>query len=166
MLFFWYLHCLSSLCVHTLTWSEIFFLYCNVCLKQPSLPSLIKHTHIYQIIFEISPCQVILVPTDCVCACMHVCVCVCAHVCVCVCVCVYECVCVCVCVCACACVRAHAYLCVSACGSLLWLCLILLLCNGLCAPVRRNSTHIKEYINIIIIYSLSLFSAIVHNAKW
>ena len=29
--FFWYFHSLSSLCVHALTWSEIFFLCCTVC---------------------------------------------------------------------------------------------------------------------------------------
>ena len=55
-LFFWSFHSLSSLCVHALAWSEILFLCCTVCLEQSPLQSkVIKHTHIFQIIFEVSP---------------------------------------------------------------------------------------------------------------
>ena len=60
---------LSSLCVHTLTWPEIFFLCSTVCLEQSPFQSLvIKHTHIFQIIFEISPLQAVLLT---LCVCMH-----------------------------------------------------------------------------------------------
>ena len=79
---------LSSLCVHTLTWLEIFFLCSTVCLEQSPFQSLvIKHTHIFQTIFEISPLQAVLLT-----------------------VCVYA------------------------------LCFGSSLCNGLCVPIRSNST--------------------------
>ena len=79
---------LSSLCVHTLAWLEIFFLCSTVCLEQSPFQSLvIKHTHIFQTIFEISPLQAVLLT-----------------------VCVYA------------------------------LCFGSSLCNGLCVPIRSNST--------------------------
>ena len=38
-LVFWYFHSLSSLSMHALAWSEIFFLCCTVCLEQSPLQS-------------------------------------------------------------------------------------------------------------------------------
>ena len=45
---------LFSLCAYALAWSEIFFLCCTVS-RIVSLAKIIKHTRIFQIIFEISP---------------------------------------------------------------------------------------------------------------
>ena len=65
MLFLWYFHSVF----HTLAWPEIFFLCSTVCLEQSPFQSLvIKHTHIFQTIFEISPLQAVLL-TLCVCVC-------------------------------------------------------------------------------------------------
>ena len=111
MLFFRYFHSLSSLCVHA--WWEIFFSCCTIYLEQSPLKSeIIKHTHSFQIIFEISSLQAIL-PTLCVC--------------------------VCVCVRACVRARARACMCAWKHRSLFWLCLSSLLCNGLCAPIKKFS---------------------------
>ena len=71
----------------------------------------------------------------CVCVCERETVCVSVTVCVCVCVSVTLCVCETVCVTVCVCVCMLTDIC-------LWFCS--LLCNGLCAPVWRNSNHIER----------------------
>ena len=59
-------------------------------------------------------------------------------------------VCACICPHVCACVHMHSQ-------NLSWLCIAPLLCNGLCAPIWRNSIYIKEY---------SLFISFFFQALW
>ena len=70
-LFFSCFPSLPSLCAHTLAWSHIVFLCCTVSQEQSPL-QIIKHFHVFPVIFEISPFQDILL-TLCVCVCVCVC---------------------------------------------------------------------------------------------
>ena len=74
--FFWYFHLLSSLCAHTLTWSEIFFLMLHHLWN--SLPCQIRSSNtltsfksalkspLYKLSYWLYVCV-------CLCACMHAC---------------------------------------------------------------------------------------------
>ena len=105
--------CLPSVCTHSLgqksfshaaalsVWNSVRFSY------------IVRHTHIFQIIFEISLLHAVLLT-------VHVCVCVC--------------------VCVCACVRACVRVCVRARVQVCFDCVFVsLLCSGLCAPNWRNN---------------------------
>ena len=103
----WKFQPLSSLCVHTTVWSEIFLLHLTVwtslCCKARSSNMLASFKSSFKSHFFKLSCWLSVHVYVCVQA--HACVRACGwvymHVCVCVCVCVYGCMCICVCVCTC-----------------------------------------------------------------
>ena len=120
--------------MHVLTWPEIFFLCCVICLEQPPLQSQItKHTRVFHLSnsSKIAPLQTI-------CVCIHATACMCVS---CVCMCMHVCMSIHVCAC------VHVCVCVSTCSRLCFDCVsVLLLCNGLCAPIWRNSTSNSAFL--------------------
>ena len=74
-LFFWYFHSLSSLCVHTLTWSEIFFMLHSLS-ETVSLAKLDHqtHSHLLNHLWNLTSSSY---PTDSLSLSLSLCVCVC-----------------------------------------------------------------------------------------
>ena len=136
MLFLWYFHSLSSLCTHARTHlARDLFPMLRYLSGTASRTKSDHQTHAC-----LSPFKQLQNCTSSNYLCVHSCNCM--HVCVLrayVHACVHEHTCVCVCACVCVCVYTCSRLCFD-CVS------VLLLCNGLCAPIWRNSTSNSAFL--------------------